>query len=293
MTFQGTPVFQPGNIAEILHATARDTVLCTINRQGVATLTLNRPEKYNAFDDHFIAALRHYLKQLARHPDVRVLLLNATGKHFSAGADLNWMISMASKSRHENLNDAQALALLMHELDTFPHPTIVSVQGSAYGGALGLICCSDIALGTENTRFCLSEVKLGLIPATIGPYVCRTLGQRQARRLMLTAEAFDAQRAQELGILHEVCSEAQLEARLQQTINALLANSPQAMSQVKLLCRHCETSPIDDELIQLTSEMIADIRVSEQGQEGLSAFFDKRRPNWIQENHSMQGEHDE
>ncbi|KDM91700.1 enoyl-CoA hydratase-related protein [Photobacterium galatheae] len=293
MTSQITPVFQPGNIAEILHATARDTVLCTINRQGVATLTINRSEKYNAFDDQLIAALRHYLKQLARHPDIRVLLLRAAGKHFSSGADLNWMKSMAGKSRHDNLNDAQALALLMHELDTFPHPTLVSVQGSAFGGALGLICCCDIAIGTENTRFCFSEVKLGLIPATIGPYVCRTLGQRQARRLLLTAETVNAKRAQALGILHDVCPEAQLEERLQLEITTLLANSPQAMSQVKLLCRHCETSPINDELIQLTSEMIADIRVSAQGQEGLSAFFDKRPPNWVQHYQSMQGEQDE
>ncbi|MDO6706011.1 enoyl-CoA hydratase-related protein [Photobacterium sp. 1_MG-2023] len=286
------PVFQPGDIAEILHATASDPVLCSISRRGIAHLTLNRPEKSNAFDDLLIAALRHYLQQLAKHSDVRVLVLSAAGKHFSAGADLNWMKAMAQKSRHDNLNDAQALASLMYELDTFPHPSIAMVQGAAFGGALGLISCCDIALGADSARFKLSEVKLGLIPATIGPYVCRAMGQRQARRLMLTAETFDAATALQLGVLHHACPADQLETELQQTIEVLLANSPAALSQVKQLCQMCAQSAIDEKLIRLTSEMIADIRVSAQGQEGLSAFFEKRRPDW-DTSQSLQGAKDE
>ncbi|MBV7263236.1 enoyl-CoA hydratase/isomerase family protein [Photobacterium sp. WH24] len=309
MTSIITPVFQYSDTAEILHATASDPVLCTISRQGIATLTLNRPDKANAFDDQLIAAIRHYLQQLASHSEVSVLVLRAAGKHFSAGADLRWMKAMARKKRHDNLNDAQALAFLMNELDTFPHPTIALVQGSAFGGALGLICCCDIALGSQDARFSLSEVKLGLIPATIGPYVCRTIGQRHARRLMLTAETMNADMAHQLGILHEVSRNVSandsgadtdnstgsgtLENLLQLTLNRLLANSPAAMTQVKTLCKLCEQQPIDAALIRQTSEMIADIRVSSQGQEGLNAFFDKRRPAWVKHNTSGQGEHNE
>lgn len=308
MTSKITPVFQYSDTAEILHATASDPVLCTISRQGVATLTLNRPDKANAFDDQLIAAIRHYLQQLASRAEVSALVLRAEGKHFSAGADLHWMKAMARKRRHENLNDAQALAFLMNELDTFPRPTIAVVQGSAFGGALGLICCCDIALGTEDARFSLSEVKLGLIPATIGPYVCRTIGQRQARRLMLTAEPINAVTARQLGILHEISGNSAddksantdnptgaetLENLLQLTLDRLLANSPAAMSQVKTLCKLCEQRPIDAVLIRQTSEMIADIRVSPQGQEGLNAFFDKRRPSWVKNNTAGQGDHNE
>ncbi|WP_442958632.1 enoyl-CoA hydratase-related protein [Photobacterium sp. Hal280] len=296
-----TPVFQYSDTAEILHATASDPVLCTISRQGIATLTLNRPEKANAFDDQLIAAIRHYLQRLASHPDVSVLVLRASGKHFSAGADLRWMKAMGQKRRHDNLNDAQALAFLMNELDTFPHPTIAVVQGSAFGGALGLICCCDIALGSQETRFSLSEVKLGLIPATIAPYVCRTIGQRQARRFMLTAETIDADMARQLGILHEVSStnheqttdSASLDELLEQTLARLLANSPAAMTQVKTLCKLCEQRPIDGALIRQTSEMIADIRISPQGQEGLNAFFEQRLPAWVKHNTTGQGEHNE
>ncbi|UIP30004.1 enoyl-CoA hydratase-related protein [Photobacterium sp. TLY01] len=302
MTSKITPVFQYSDTAEILHATASDPVLCTISRQGVATLTLNRPDKANAFDDQLIAAIRHYLQQLASRAEVSALVLRAEGKHFSAGADLRWMKAMARKKRHDNLNDAQALAWLMNELDTFPHPTIAVVQGSAFGGALGLICCCDIALGSQDARFSLSEVKLGLIPATIAPYVCRTIGQRQARRLMLTAETVDADTARQLGILHEICdsndkntadSASLFDEMLQQTLDRLLANSPAAMAQVKTLCKLCEQRPIDTDLIRQTSEMIADIRVSPQGQEGLNAFFDKRHPSWVTNNTAGQGDHNE
>jgi methylglutaconyl-CoA hydratase len=265
-------------------------VLCEIDANCIATLTLNRVSKNNAFDDVMIESLIHYLDTLAAIPTIRCLLLRANGAHFSAGADLHWMQSMAEKSVKENHQDAQQLAHLMHTLDTFPHPTIAVVQGCAFGGALGLICCCDIVIAQSNTQFCLSEVKLGLIPATIGPYVCRAIGVRYARRFMLTAERIDANTAQHIGLIHLIVntetktktgtSENTLEQQITQITQTILGNSPAALQQAKALCHTCENQPLDKKLIKYTSHLIADIRVSEQGQEGLSAFFDKRQPSW-------------
>ncbi|WP_428775621.1 enoyl-CoA hydratase-related protein [Vibrio sp.] len=261
-----------------------DYVLCSIDRDGVATLTLNRPEKHNAFDDLMVHQLNEALAHLVVNPDVRVLVLRANGKHFSTGADLNWMKSMAAKSQQENMHDAKRLANLMRRLDRFPHPTIAVVQGYAFGGALGLICCCDIALATPDAQFCLSEVKLGLVPATIGPYICRTLGLRQARRYMLTGERFNAAKAEELGIIHQLIEplddSPSGEEVVQLLLLTLMENSPSALQQAKALCHRCQFQPIDQDLIQHTSELIADVRVSEQGQEGLNAFFAKRLPSW-------------
>ncbi|MEH6533413.1 MAG: enoyl-CoA hydratase-related protein [Photobacterium frigidiphilum] len=268
--------------------TESSDVLCEIDANGIATLTLNRVGKKNAFDDAMIESLTHYLDTLAAIPTIRCLLLRANGTHFSAGADLHWMQSMAEKSVKENHQDAQQLAHLMQVLDTFPHPTIAVVQGWALGGALGLICCCDIVIAQSNTQFCLSEVKLGLIPATIGPYVCRAIGVRYARRYMLTAERIDANTAQHIGLIHLIvdteakadAKEYRLEQQITQLTQAILNNSPTALQQAKALCHTCENQPIDKKLIKYTSHLIADIRVSEQGQEGLSAFFDKRQPSW-------------
>lgn len=266
---------------ENLHAEPNADILCSITKAGIATVTLNRANKRNAFDASLIHTLLGYLYQLKRREDIRVLVLNANGKHFSAGADLNWMKSMAGKTVEENHTDALQLANLLFELDNFPTPTIVNVQGSAFGGALGLICCCDIAIATTDAQFCLSEVRLGLIPATIGPYVCRTIGQRQARRYMLTAERFDAITAQQLGIIHEVeNTEDEAKKILSLLITQILSNSPQALTQAKSLCQLCDNQKIDSELKQKTSTLIADIRVSPEGQEGLEAFFAKRPPAW-------------
>ncbi|MGF1695230.1 enoyl-CoA hydratase-related protein [Vibrio lamellibrachiae] len=269
-------------------------VLCHIDCKGVATLTLNRVDKHNAFDDKLIKLLNKQIKKLARLPSVRCLLLRANGNYFSSGADLNWMQSMAEQSPSENRLDADNLALLMQRLDNFPRPTIAVVQGSAFGGALGLICCCDIAIATENAQFCLSEVKLGLVPATIAPYVCRAIGTRQARRYMLTAEKFSALTACQLGLLHYVVESSvvyhyqhqskeqnlRLEAQVQSVVHMLISNSPNALKETKALCHMCEQRPIDQELIDHTSQLIADIRSSKQGQEGVRAFFAKRPPAW-------------
>ena len=261
-------------------------ILCEIDVNGVATLTLNRVSKNNAFDDEMIEGLIHYLDTLAAIPTLRCLLLRANGKHFSAGADLNWMKSMAAKPQLENQQSAEQLARLMSTLDHFPHPTIAVIHGCAFGGALGLICCCDIAIGLSDAQFCFSEVKLGLIPATIAPYVFRAIGIRGAKRYMLTAERIDAHTAQHIGLLHQVVNDevdTSLEVQVSKITHALLANSPSALVQAKILCKRCENQPIDKELIRYTSEMIADIRVSKHGQEGISAFFEKRAPSWILE----------
>lgn len=265
-------------------------VLCDISPQGIATLTLNRVEKSNAFDDQMITLLLHHLNTLHSDERVRLLILRANGQHFSAGADLNWMRSMAARSHSDNHSDAAQLALLMQTLDTFPHPTIAVIQGCAFGGALGLICCSDIAIATPDARFCLSEVKLGLIPATIGPYVCRTLGQRQTRRYMLTAEMLDSSTAQHLGLIHQVVSAAPdaLTVAVDIMSQRMLLNSPAAMTQAKELCQCCNDSPLDQKLIAYTSQLIADIRISPQGQEGLAAFLEQRAPDWTDSGHQEQ-----
>ncbi|ELB2874624.1 enoyl-CoA hydratase-related protein [Vibrio alginolyticus] len=265
----------------IPNAQRQDDVLWHVDDNGVATITLNRAAKHNAFDACTIDLLIHRLDYLALRTDVRCLVLRSNGKHFSSGADLNWMQSMADSTRQDNFIDAQNLARLMETLDSFPQPTIAVVQGSAYGGALGLICCSDIAIASQSANFCLSEVKLGLVPATIAPYVMRAMGNRQARRYILSGEVISAEDAERFGIVHEVKEAKQLENAVDSVIKTLLLNSPDAMRKAKTLCHQCHQNPIDQQLIHYTSKLIADIRVSPQGQDGLQAFLEKRNPSWV------------
>lgn len=265
----------------IPNAQRQDDVLWHVDDNGVATITLNRAAKHNAFDACTIDLLIHRLDYLALRTDVRCLVLRSNGKHFSSGADLNWMQSMADSTRQDNFVDAQNLARLMETLDSFPQPTIAVVQGSAYGGALGLICCSDIAIASQSANFCLSEVRLGLVPATIAPYVMRAMGNRQARRYILSGEVISAEDAERFGIVHEVKEAKQLENAVDSVIKTLLLNSPDAMRKAKTLCHQCHQNPIDQQLIHYTSKLIADIRVSPQGQDGLQAFLEKRSPSWV------------
>jgi methylglutaconyl-CoA hydratase len=252
-------------------------ISCTLHL-GVGELILDRAELHNAFDEVMIQEIIAALALFAQNDACQLLKLKAKGKNFSAGADLNWMRKQARMDFEQNLSDAQMLAKLMHDLDNFPKPTIALVQGAAFGGALGLICCCDIAIATEKASFCLSEVKLGLIPAVISPYVVRAMGNRASRRYMLTAERFAAHKAAELNVIHEIDDD--LEAAAAPIIAALLANSPQGMAWVKTLLARLQDGVIDSQTIDYTSERIARIRVSSEGQEGLNAFFDKRAPNW-------------
>ena len=259
------------------HTTKFEYLTCALH-SGVGEMVLNRADKHNAFDEVMISEMIAALDGFASNDGCQVLVLKANGKNFSAGADLNWMRKQAKMDFEQNLADANALATLMHKLDKFPKPTVALVQGAAFGGALGLICASDIAIATTRASFCLSEVKLGLIPAVISPYVARTMGQRASRRYMLTAERFSAEQALKLNVVHEVSDD--LEAAAEPIIAALLSNSPQGMAWVKTLLSRLEDGVIDADTLAYTSERIARIRVSNEGQEGLNAFFDKREPDW-------------
>jgi len=256
-------------------------ILSEIDEQGRATITLNRPEMHNAFDDTLISALIEEFRRLERESSVRVILLAAKGKSFSSGADLNWMRRMADYSFEENRNDAMALAELMKTLANLSKPTIALVQGAAIGGGVGLVACCDIALATENASFCLSEVKLGLIPAVISPYVATAIGARATRRYFLTAERFDASEAFRLSLVHEVVRTEDLAEQVENLSRSLLRNGPQAMASVKALVAEVALSSLDDDLIADTAERIAEIRASAEGREGLSAYLEKRDPNWV------------
>ena len=253
-----------------------------IDPRGVATVTLDNKEKHNAFDDEMISELTHTFEQVANNDNVRAMVLAANGKSFSAGADLNWMKRISHYAYKENLADASALALMLKTLNTLPKPTIARVQGAAFGGAVGLVSCCDIAVASSQASFCLSEVKIGLIPATISPYVIAAIGSRAARRYFNTAEKFDALTAKDLGLVSEVVDAEQLDSSINTLLEALLRNSPAALKASKQLVFDVAGREINTGLIQETSKRIAAIRVSPEGQEGLSAFLDKRPAEWIQ-----------
>ncbi len=257
------------------------TVTTGIDQRGVATVTLNRPEKHNAFDDAVIAALRSAFDDLAARDEVRVVVLASEGKSFSAGADLGWMKRMAEYDYADNHRDAQALAGMLDALASLPQPTIARVQGAAYGGAVGLVSCCDMAVASEAASFCLSEVKIGLIPATISPYVIRAMGERAARRYFTTAERFGAPEAQGVGLVSEVTTAEGLDASVEELVATLLQNGPAAVRASKALVVDFAGRDISPELIEDSCGRIARIRVSPEGQEGLAAFLNKRQPDWL------------
>lgn len=247
---------------------------------AIACLTLNRPEIHNAFDDVMIEELITALQMIAQDETVRVLLLKANGKSFSAGADLSWMQRMIDYDYGQNLHDARQLAQLMSQLYHFPKPTIAIVQGAAFGGGVGLISCCDIAVTAEKATFCLSEVRLGLIPAVISPYVIAAIGERAARRYYLTAERFDAHEAKNLGLAHFTCAADDLDKVTKTLIEQIQQNSPHALTAAKNLIAATSRGHIDNAMMEDTAHRIATIRTSTQGQEGLRAFLEKRTPNW-------------
>ena len=258
-------------------------VLFNVDRYGVATVTLNNPDKHNAFDDKVIAQLTIIFMEIAERNDINVMILASTGKSFSAGADLGWMKRMASYSYTENLSDANALAQMLRTLNFLPQTTIAQIQGAAFGGAVGLASCCDIVIASNKASFCLSEVKLGLIPATISPYVVNAIGQKASRRYFQTAERFFADKAQQLGLVDEIVTVEELEDTVNNMVITVLKNGPQAVRQAKQLALDVAYQEINNELLSITSERIASIRVSDEGQEGLTAFFEKRPASWIKE----------
>jgi methylglutaconyl-CoA hydratase len=258
----------------------QDAVLYSVDQRGVATVTLNRPQVHNAFDDQLITQLTNIFKRVGQDDSVRVMILAANGKSFCAGADLNWMRRMTDYSYEQNLADATALANMLLELNELPKPTIARVQGAAFGGAVGLVACCDMAIGSKLSKFCLSEVKLGLIPATISPYVIDAIGARLARRYFTTAEVFSSRRARRIGLLSEAVTEEALDTSIEELVECLLKNAPLAIAAAKQLIFDIRDTPAGEELLNLTSTRIAATRVSKEGQEGLNAFLQKRRPNW-------------
>lgn len=252
----------------------------SIDARGVAALTLNRPERRNAFDPTLIAQTTAALHRLDSRPDVRVVVVAGAGPSFSAGGDIEWMKRMANDAFEANQADALALAELMNTLDRLSKPTIAVVHGAAYGGGVGVVACCDIAIASKTATFCLSEVKLGVIPAVISPFVIRAIGVRQARRYFASAELISAERAREIGLVHEVVPQEGLMAARDAVVDALLVGAPGAQTEAKALTFLCEGRPIDEALARETARRTAERRASPEGREGLSAFLGKRPPAW-------------
>ena len=248
---------------------------------GVARIWLDQPEARNAFDDVVIAELTRAFDAAGQDAAVRVVVLGANGPAFCAGANLNWMREMAGYSRDENLADAGKLAAMLRTIAECPKPTIARVQGDAYAGGMGLVATCDVAVASEGAGFCLSEVKIGLVPATISPYVLRAMGTRAAQRYFLTAERFDAAEALRIGLVHEVVAPDALDAKVAEWVKVFSNNSPAALRACKKLVAEVAGQDIDALLIARTVEGIADIRASEEGREGVAAFLQKRKPSWV------------
>lgn len=252
-----------------------------IQHEGhVSRVWLNRPALRNAFDADTILALTHAFRDIASMPHVRAVVLGAHGKAFSAGADLNWMRAMADYTWAENHSDAARLANMLWTIASCPVPVVASVQGDCFGGGVGLVACCDVVVAAENAGFCFSEARLGLIPATISPYVIHAIGERAARRYFVTAERFDARHAQMIGLVHEVCAAEQLTLATEQVVQHIVGNGPVAVRACKALVKDIGKLPIGPDLRDLTARRIADVRASDEGREGLRAFLSKAAPAW-------------
>ena len=252
--------------------------------RGVGIITLIRADRHNAFDDVTIAELSHALVTLEADPAVRVVVIGSVGRSFCAGADLAWMQRAAGYDEAGNLRDARAMADMLRHVARCSKPVIARVQGPAYGGGVGLIAACDIAIATFEAQFALSEVKLGIIPATIAPYVIAAIGERHARRYMLTAERFSAAEAYRLGLVHEIVPDAAaLDEVIGDLIETLLANGPDAMAECKELLHAVANQPLGHEVIEDTAQRIARVRVTDEAREGMAAFLEKRKPGWIQD----------
>jgi methylglutaconyl-CoA hydratase len=257
-----------------------DDLLQSIDSRGVATLTLNRPNRHNAFDDALIAHMTLVLRDLERRQDVRLVVLTGSGPSFCAGADIEWMRRVARASLEANEADAIALFELLRTLDSLSKPTIALVHGDAYGGGVGLVACCDIAIASDRASFCFSEVKLGVIPAVVCPFIIRAIGVRQARRFFMTAETIFAESALAIGLVHRVVPENVLGSDRDALIEALLQGAPGAQAEAKSLIGLCETHPLSEKLMRETARRLAARRASSEGQEGLAAFLEKRSPAW-------------
>ncbi len=255
--------------------------LSLTHHNAIATVTLNRPDVRNAFNETTIAELTQVFQQLDKDDTVRAVVLAANGPAFCAGADLNWMKKMADYTHAENLADAGQLAAMLAAIYRCSKPVLAKVQGDCYAGGMGLVAACDIVVCVDGANFCLSEVRLGLIPATISPYVIKAMGESAARRYFITAERFSATEAQRCGLVHELVSAEALDSKVAELTKALVSNSPHAVRQAKCLVQDVAGREITAELIAATVEGIAQIRASEEGREGVRSFLEKRKPSWL------------
>ena len=256
------------------------TTLDIQTQDRVARIYLNRPEVRNAFNDQVIAELADAFTRLGRDPGLRAIVLGGHGKAFCAGADLAWMRTMADYDWEQNRADAARLAEMLWAVDDCPLPVVGRVHGDCYAGGMGLAAACDVLVAAEGVHFCLSEARLGLLPATISPYVLRAMGEQAARRYFLTAEPFSAAQARAMGFVHEVVAPEALDAKLDEIVALLVANGPAAVQACKRLVRDVAGRPITPELRAETARRIADVRASAEGREGVQAFLDKREPGW-------------
>ncbi|WKD49048.1 enoyl-CoA hydratase/isomerase family protein [Microbulbifer spongiae] len=258
-----------------------NTLIESLQSDGVMYLTMNRPEVHNAFDEHQIDQLTAALQRINKNVHIKTVILGAEGNSFSAGGDLNYMRRMGNNSYKENLTDARRLANLMKTLSTISVPTIARVQGAAFGGGVGLISCCDFAFAASGAKFSLSEVRLGMVPATIAPYIIKAVGQKVASRLFMSGEVIDSDRAWQLGLISHLSDPKSLDLDIQAFTKSLLNNAPIAVKKAKHIVSEITQDSIDDEIIQKTISLIADLRESEEGKEGLNSFLEKRKPKWI------------
>jgi methylglutaconyl-CoA hydratase len=259
---------------------AAPTILAELDGRGVARVILNRPDVHNAMNEDLIGDLTQVLMEFDADPAVRAVILTGAGKSFCAGGDLGWMRRTADYSFDENLDDAMTLGDLLRVLNEMRKPTIGLINGAAYGGGVGLTACCDIVIAADSAKFCLSEVKLGLIPATISPYVVRKMGENNARRYFLTAEVFDAEVAAILGMVHEVVHPKDLEDAGERFVDMILQGAPGAIASAKELIQVVSCATIDGTLIDWTARRIAEARATDEGKEGAQAFLEKRAPKW-------------
>lgn len=254
-------------------------------RNKICTITLNNPKIHNAFNEKIIIRLTNILESINQNDHVRVVIIRSEGKHFSAGADLNWMQKTIHFSKEQNKADALRLSKLLETLNRLNKPTIALPQGSTFGGGIGLLACCDIVIAEKDAKFCFSEAKVGLIPATIAPYIIRSIGYSSARYYFLTTEIFSVDVAKQMHLIHDVCDKDKLSEKGQTMANTLLENGPYALSQIKNLVNHIAN--IDNNLIEDTANLLAEIRVSEESQEGVNAFLNKRQPSWKTSNENV------
>jgi methylglutaconyl-CoA hydratase len=255
-------------------------VTTDLSERGVATITLNRPDKHNALDAETLKQLQAALLDGERNPDARVVVLTGAGKSFCAGADIAHMRSMLGASAEINYADARLLADCLRTLDELALPVIARINGNVFGGGVGLVACADIAIAIASATFALTEVRLGIVPAAISPYVVAAIGARQARRLFLTSASFNGEEARALGLTHFVCTDAELDAHVEAQVDLLLRGGPNALRAAKQLIRDVSPSR-DPALADKTARLLASLRVSPEGQEGLSAFLERRKASWM------------